>query len=228
MTYGAVHPPGRALRPMEGALPATTGRGSCKHKGVLCETTPESRRGGRKCGRARRQHPGALRLALVLVAALALWAGGAAGQDNPPSPEPPSPAPPSPRPPSPAPPLPPWPPPSPPTSAATLLDLKAALGNPSGLSTWAGGDPCVGTWARVTCAGGSVTELDLSSLPGLAAGQAFPGGLSFMSSLRRLNLASNALQSALPPLPTGAGVRAGGGGGVGAVGTAGTCVGMLC
>ena len=133
--------------------------------------------------------------------------GGTTGLDWPPPsppPVPPSP-PPHPSPPSPPPPSPP-PPPPPPTAASALAVIKQELGNPASLSSWQpGGDPCSGTWVGVTCgANGTVTGLDLSSIPGLGGNTGSNGGSNYP-----LPDAVQYLASSLQALDLGNGVYAG-------------------
>ncbi|KAG8096906.1 hypothetical protein GUJ93_ZPchr0013g36524 [Zizania palustris] len=83
--------------------------------------------------------------------------------------------------------------------AAALLDLSAALGDPSGyLSAHWTPDTALCTWPRLSCdaEGSRVVSLDLSGLN--LSGPIPAAALSSLSRLQSLNLSNNILNSTFP------------------------------
>lgn len=82
--------------------------------------------------------------------------------------------------------------------AQQLIVIAGQLGNPTGLSSWTGDNPCgPPTWAFIACFGGLVTGLDLTTLTGVL-GQQIPSGLSALTGLSTLKLGGLSLTGAAP------------------------------
>ncbi|CAO2046419.1 unnamed protein product [Urochloa humidicola] len=77
-----------------------------------------------------------------------------------------------------------------------LLEVESGFGFPLQLSqTWAGNDPCNGSWVGITCNGSVVVEINLSSqnLSGIIS-----PAFADLSMLERLDLSNNQLKGAVP------------------------------
>ncbi|XP_020085310.1 polygalacturonase inhibitor-like isoform X2 [Ananas comosus] len=80
---------------------------------------------------------------------------------------------------------------------AALIEIKAAFGNPAGLSSWTSGSPCCSAWSGVECDSttGRVTSLTVFALNVSAS---VPPAIANLSALQSLNLAYNRLYGPLP------------------------------
>ncbi|OAY66503.1 Polygalacturonase inhibitor [Ananas comosus] len=80
---------------------------------------------------------------------------------------------------------------------AALIEIKAAFGNPAGLSSWTSGSPCCSAWSGVECDSttGRVTSLTVFALNVSAR---VPPAIANLSALQSLNLAYNRLYGPLP------------------------------